>query len=126
MVKKYPIAIFIGILAFTSSATINYFYKRGDDLSIRYILWKHNLYPYRSEFVGGVIADRHFQDQLVGKTKDEILRIFPDLRAEPVNEFQEFYARTDLVGREHLWFGDKLTVMFFENGKATYIGLMKG
>jgi hypothetical protein len=126
MVKKYLIAIIIGVLAFSSSATFSYFYQRGDDLSIRYILWKHSLYPYRSEFVGGVIADRQFQNQLVGKTKDEMLRIFPDLHSEPVNEFQEFYARTDLVGREHLWFGDKLTVMYFENGRATYIGLMKG
>lgn len=123
--KKF-LFIFVALLAFTSSIAFEHFYSRNDDLSIRYILWKHSLYPYRNEFIGGVIADRHFQNQLVGKTKAEILQIFPNAHEEAKHDSQRLYEKVDLIGREYLWLGDGMTVIFFENGFATYVGLMKG
>lgn len=123
---KKILLIFVVLTAFGSSIAFDHFYRRNDDLSIRYVLWKHNLYPYRSEFVGGVVADRGFQAQLAGKRKDEILRVFPDAHEDAWHEFQKHYENTDLVGREYLWLGDEMTVIFFENGLATHVGLMKG
>ncbi len=117
----------IALFAFSLGGIFTHFYNREDDISLRYILWKKGLHPYPSKIMWNTLAaDRHRNDFIHGKTKEEIKQIFPTAHEESVNDYQKMYEETDLKRKDYLWLDDQHVVFFFENGRATEIGLMKG
>lgn len=124
---KKVLLILITLSAFSFSGIFTHFYNRTDDLSLRYILWKKGVHPYPSEIIRtALVADNDRNDLIRDKTKEEIKQIFPTAHEESVNDYQKMYETTDLIGTDYLWMDDQHVVIFFENGLATEVGLMKG
>lgn len=123
---RKALGIFVFVVAVILGSAAGYSYSRTDDLSLTYQLWKAGIYPYHQGVIGGLVADREFQESLVGKTVEEIRVIFPNAHYRPANDYQLRYENTDLKGREYLWLGEGGEVLFFENGICTGLGLMKG
>ncbi len=123
--KKF-LLISVALITFAFSGLFSHFYNRTDDLSLRYILWKNNLWSYPSDIIaGGVIADKKRDSFVRGKTKAEVKQLFPTAHEEAVNDYQKYYEK-ELKGKDYLWLGDLGTIIFFENGVGERISIMKG
>jgi hypothetical protein len=123
---KNILFIFVAILAFSGSGLITHFYYRTDNLSLRYNLWKVGLWPRPDHLAGALLADKQGENVIRGMTKDEIRELFPAAHEEPANEYQRRYEKWDIKGRDHLWLNDWELIVFFEDGRAQGISLMKG
>lgn len=123
--KKF-LLISVALITFAFSGLFSHFYNRTDDLSLRYILWKNNLWSYPSDIIaGGVIADKKRDSFVRGKTKEEVKQLFPTAHEETVNDYQKYYEK-ELKGKEYLWLGDLDVIIFFENGVGERVSVMKG
>lgn len=98
-------------------------------VNLRYILWKHHVWPYERFMLPFLSVDGEFVMSLKGKTKIEIERYFPvlvppDLAITP---YQKFYSR-DMIQHQsdYLWIGDSGYAVQFEDGKVIYVGPIKG
>lgn len=112
--------------AFFSSGLFTHFYNRDDDLSLRYLLWKSGVHPYPTEIIGhALIADKNGDRLVSGKSKSEILTLFPNAHKESINDYQKQYE-TELAPSEYVWIGDSNVVILFSNGLAERVSVMKG
>lgn len=125
--KKFFL-ISVALITFAFSGLFAHFYNRTDDLSLRYILWKNNLWSYPSDIIASaVIADKKRDSFVRGKTKEEVKKLFPTAYEESVNDYQKRYEKElKLKGKEYLWFSDWGVIIFFENGVGEDISIMKG
>jgi len=123
---KHFFGILIFLAAFGSTALLSHFDQRTDDLSLRYNLWKVGMWPPPKHLAGALIADSDGDRIIRGMTREEIRSLFPHAHEGPANEYQQRYEKWDIKGREHLWLNDWELIVFFENGRATSISLMKG
>ena|SRR5688500_8828678 len=123
---KKILLILVAFSAFSFSGILTHFYNRTDDLSLRYILWKNNLYLYPSDIIWqSLIADSNRNDLIHGKSKEEIKRIFLTAHEESINDYQKMYER-ELSGKDYLWLGDWGVVFLFEKGLGKEVKIMKG
>ena len=123
--KKLWLIVF-AVLTFASSGLFVHFYERTDNLSLRYMLWKNGFYPYPSDIIPeAVLADRESIELIRGKSKAEVRKIFPDVYETAINEHQKIYDK-ELAGRDYLWLGKHGVIIFFKNGVADQISIMKG
>jgi len=95
-------------------------------MSLRYNLWKIGLHPLPSDLTWSLHGDPHRSDLIRGKSKEEIKEIFPSAHEHSANEYQAYYEKWDIKGREHLWIGESHIIIFLENGIGKQMTLMKG
>lgn len=123
--KKFFL-ISVALITFAFSGLFAHFYNRTDDLSLRYILWKNNLWSYPSDIIASaVIADKKRDFFVRGKNKEEVKRIFPMAHAESTNDYHKMYEK-ELKCKDYLWLNDWGVIIFFENGVGERISIMKG
>jgi hypothetical protein len=98
-------------------------------VNLRYILWKHHLWPHQRFMLPFLSVDGEFSLSLKGKTKAEIQRYFPVLIPPElaITEYQRSY-NLEMVKhrRDYLWIGDSGYAVQFEDGKVVYVGPVKG
>lgn len=124
MTKKLLIAI--AVFNFAFGGIFTHFYRREDDLSLRYVLWKKGLHPYASDIVEhAFLADKNRVDLISGKSKEQIRQIFPSAHEEAINDYQRFYLK-ELADKDYLWLGDWGTVIFLRDGVVESVSCMKG
>ena len=102
-------------------------YYREDESSLRYILWKHDLYPYEvGLFTSAIKSDPQRDDLVRGLSKSELERRFPNAHTVP-NAYQRYYDRMLRErGIDHLWIGDSCLAILLDDGRGVEITLMKG
>jgi hypothetical protein len=128
---KYLLAIFVFITAFCGTALLSHLDKRGDDLSLRYNLWKTGLWPAPDHLAWSLYVDGS-GSFIRGMSKDEIKALFPGAHEGPAHEgewlhdYEERYVKWDIRGQEHLWLDYNEIVVFFKNGRAKSMSLMHG
>lgn len=121
--KQY-LAIFLvtGGVAIGSSLTL----YDSHHVDLPYLLWKNDLYSsYRFKFKY-LNIDKKFRQSLNGKSKEELLRYFPD--AYPVNQsnaHQKPYM-TSFKTADALWLGETNWGAEILNNNVQKIVLMKG
>lgn len=122
---KHILFICVAVVAFGGSGLFTNLYYRTDDLSLRYNLWKAGVWPAPHNLAWAMVADNHGK-YIVGMSKDEIIELFPSAHEGAANKYQADYEKWDIKGREHLWLNDQELIVFFEDGRAQGISLMKG
>ena len=114
--------VFIGCVFVLSTVDSHHY-------NVRYILWKHHAWPYQTFMLPFLNVDGEFKMSLEGKTKAEIQRYFPTLIPpdRAITQYQKFYSK-DMIEHhgDYLWISDSGYAVQFKDGKATYIGPIKG
>jgi len=108
--------IFGGILIFILP-------QNSHHTNLRYILWKHHLYPYES---GGAFlnVDVPFRLSLIGKSQQEIMTYFPSLQSPKQAGSYEMANSPSSIGKTYFWLG--LWRFEFTGGKLSDLRLVKG
>ena len=94
----------------------------------KYLGWKFGLCRYNpATALRYLNVDVRFRESLVGKTKAEVMRLFPDLRpTTKANDYQRAYTR-DVEGIDFMWIGDSgWGIVFDDDGRLKEFRLMKG
>jgi hypothetical protein len=92
----------------------------------RYVLWKHGFYPLDTNVVYQCLTPDPDRDSVVvGLTVSQLQRRFKHLRTrETANEYQRFYSPE--LPPDVRWLGDSPWAVFFTNGVASELRLIKG
>mgnify|MGYP003537900968 CR=1 FL=1 len=72
-----------------------------------------------------MLADNHGRALLAGKSRSEVMEMFPNTHSDARIHCQQFYEK-ELIGRDYLWFEDSCLFISFKEGKAEYVGVKKG
>ncbi len=116
----------ICLIIVACSALLIHLEGRRDDMSLRYILWKKGLYSYPHDHIAGAMfADNQGRKLLAGKTKSEVMKLFPNTYSDARTDCQNYYEK-ELIREEYLWFDDDCLYISFKDGKAEFVNVMKG
>jgi hypothetical protein len=104
-------------------------YPSPDPKSIKYVLWKANLYRLNlDEATGTMVGDRHRDELVVGKTKAQLRRKFGSLLspADASPYLRGCYQNSAWKDRAVLFIGQSSWMVVFDGDKATNLVLVKG
>jgi hypothetical protein len=73
-------------------------------------------------------VDVKFKQGLIGKSKDEIIKIFPKLKEKEFsNDHQKSYLNVwSIQNKDFLWIGESAWIIIFEDGKLKHFIILKG
>ncbi len=119
LMKKVVLVLLL-IIAAPISVILIHLYYRTDDLSLRYRLWKNGLYPYQKDvFLNPMYSDPNRNNLIKGKTKEQIMQIFPDSHEAPLKPSQYVYPNSNCD--EAVWLGGSQLVICLSNGVGVYM-----
>jgi hypothetical protein len=103
--------------------------SESDPKNIHYVLWKAGLYPLDPDVaLDTMIGDRHRDNLVIGKTREDLNRKFGQLRSPP--EAAEYYRKAYEEGPYHgldvSFLRGSPWMVVFEKGRASRLALIKG
>jgi len=104
-------------------------YPSPDPRSIKYVLWKADLYKLNSdEATGTMVGDPNRSKLVVGKTKAQLRERFGSLLppADASPYLVGCYRDSDWKDRDVLFIGQSSWMVVFDGDKATNLVLIKG
>lgn len=104
-------------------------YPSPDPKSIKYVLWKADLYILNlDEAAAAMVGDSNRDKLVVGKTKEQLRDKFGSLLppADASRYLRECYKNSDWKGRDVLFIGQSSWMVVFDGDKATNLVLVKG
>jgi hypothetical protein len=130
--KKSHVQLFILVLAFIVALVVVWtltYPSPSDPKNIKYVLWKHELYPMNvDEAMGAMIGDIGRDKLVVGKTKAQLQKKFGYLvvpsGAHPY--MKSCYLESPWQDRDVLLIRDGPWMVLFSGKKAIELRLCKG
>ena len=122
------IVLFLGVIIVVSGVVFGISVLNDcHQTNLEYIWWKKGMGHYNPDVVLRFITvDSEFRISLRGKNKDEVKKLFPDLRSpDKANRNQEYYNQY-IEGIDFLWIGDSNWGIEFVNSVVKDIRLLKG
>jgi hypothetical protein len=104
-------------------------YPSPDPKSIKYVLWKADLYRLNpDEATGTMVGDPHRDKLVVGKTKPQLRDKFGSLLlpAEASPYLRGCYHNSSWKDRDVLFIGQSSWMVVFDGDRATNLVLVKG
>ena len=104
-------------------------YPSTDPHSIKYVLWKDDLYTMNlEEATATMVGDSNRDKLVVGKRKDQLRDKFGSLLspADASRYLRECYRNSEWKGRDVLFIGQSSWMVVFDGDKATKLVLVKG
>ena len=104
-------------------------YPSPDPTSIKYVLWKADLYKLNfDEATGTMVGDRNRDKLVVGKTKAQLRDKFGSLLspAEASPYLRGCYQNSPWKDKDVLFIGQSLWMVVLDDDKATKLVQMKG
>ena len=116
-----------GIFAFFGCWAL--MYPSPDPKSIKYVLWKADLYKLNfDEATGTMVGDGNRDKLVVGKTKAQLRDKFGSLLspADASQYLRECYQNSAWKDKDVLFIGQSSWMVVFDGDKATTLVLIKG
>ncbi len=123
----FRILILVVLLAISGSI-VTLSFVDAHQANLRWILWKHHLWPYDANIALRYLnVDVGFRQSLEGKTRSDIQRFFPVLVSpdHPLTAEQKYYSK-DMHDRDWWWIDDSNWAILFDGGKVEDIRPIKG
>jgi hypothetical protein len=130
--KRLLSRILIGLFVLAAIVTAGWvlaYSDRGDPKNIKYVLWKHGLYPYTFGFTGNMTHDSSAKELVIGKTKEQLERKFGKLvsLAEASLYLKQEYEEYPYQQEKDVCFiAESWWMVVFNGDKASDLVLCKG
>jgi len=104
----------------------------SDPADLKYVLWRHGLYPIYPEATAAMVRDLRRDDLVIGKTKEQLRRKFgylvplADASLYLKQEYQEYPVTPPRKESDVFFIRDSWWMVVFDGDKAVDLVLCKG
>ena len=126
---RLMIAAIVATIVLSIAGTFVATSQDSHHFNVHYRLWKLGMKEWDPDFGSWLLVDRGLNADLVGKTREEIEELIPDLHEDSRNQYQEMSANDisdDDASARYFWIGDSNLLARFDNSGFTMFWVVKG
>jgi hypothetical protein len=122
--KKLIIAIFVILAITVMGLAFNFVWRSDTHHGLKYILWKKGEYHFELGFYQAMSADPDRDSGIVGKSLEEVSKLFPDIRTKiNCTPRQLDLMKRYNLGDDNRWLGESLWMLIIDKNTSKIISI---